>query len=294
MKKNFISFVCLTIIGLGLSLTHPAWAQTPDVCETLPAAGKTSDLNLAVASNFFEPGKDVINRFLATTAGSGMTIQICHNASGLLVTEINGGNPKNFGLFLAANDSFPKQINQALQDGDPFTYAKGIPVLYSKILTPAQLIEDGKINTTLVTKLAIASTVNAPYGIAAQAILELFLEQWDDSYVTPAPCDPSKRTWICEYANVDLTFNAINSGDPPAEDAGFVSKAQICKIQNASFVDFGSNFYFNQDGIKILVSTQQVTAAETFKTFLLDPATQAYLVSNWCYASTNKSLNPSK
>lgn len=264
MKKCLLS-----ISGLVLAASSSlAWSQAATVCTNV--GGSTPTTVIAVASNFYEPAQSIATGFLATPAGSGKVIRVCHNSTTLLVNEINAGT-STYALFLAANTDGPTDINTPLREGLPFTYAQGIPVLWSATLTTAQLMSSGIINKTNVTSLAIGNPALAPYGVAAQAILD-DLGQWEDQ--------PS--SWITEYDNIALTKTAIQTG---SKKAGFVSKAQVCQQLGTGYGyhQFAASFNITQNGI--LLNQGDKTTAAAFKTYLLSTPVQTSLVTDFCYAS---------
>lgn len=270
MKKCLLS-----ISGLVLAASSSlAWSQTPPVCTNVGGSG-TPTITIAVASNFYDPAQAVASGFLGTPAGSGKIVRVCHNSTGLLVNEINAGTSP-YSLFLAANTAGPTSIT--ISKGTPFTYANGIPVLWSKSLSSGSLMAAGIINKTNVTSLAIGNPSLAPYGAAAQAILTS-LGQWE----TPG-------AWITQYDNISLTKTAIENG---TQVAGFVSKAQVCQqLDDAGFQDFASSFDIIQNGV--VLNQGDVTTATAYKNYLLSTPVQESLVDDFCYASPTLARRTSK
>jgi molybdate transport system substrate-binding protein len=264
--KKWVLGISGLVLGAASSL---AWSQTPTICTNV--GGTTPDISIAVASNFYGPAQSIAASFVATGApGAGKVVRICQNSTGLLVNEINTGTT-SYTLFLAANASAPLDISTTYRGTNtPFTYANGIPVLWSSHLTTAQLMSGGVINQTNVTSLAIGNPDLAPYGLAAETILT-DLGQWEDQ-----PSD-----WITEYDNISLTYNAIAAG---TQIAGFVSKAQVCQQLGTGYGyhQFASTYDIIQKGILLLPANATTSA---FKDYLLSAPVQSSLVSNFCYAS---------
>ena len=208
MKRLFKSKWAMGILvsawALGASVASAASTECKIVGNGAPV------FSMAVASNFYEPGKEILALY-------PQTVEICHNASGTLIKEINSASNK-YHLFLSADVARAAEVTSKIDT--PFTYAKGIPVLWSSVLSSSQqLLSGGKVNKTAVTSLAVADPVGAPYGAAAKAILQS-MGQWE----TPG-------SWITQYDNISLTKDAADKNVTPTntKKAGFVSKAQVCK-----------------------------------------------------------------
>jgi molybdate transport system substrate-binding protein len=286
LRKQCSLSLSMALLSM-LLLTPAVWAQPPDdKCALVPPdATDPVTLTIAVASNFFDPAQGVAQRYI-NDVDPDAVINVCSNASGILVREINGGNPAEYTLFLAANATFPDDITVPTSGGS-FPYVKGIPVLWSNSITEAAMLQSAavpggfQINPANVTSLVIANPADAPYGAAAQTILTA-INQW---YVSPAT--PPWRQDV--EANVDLAYQDILN---VTDVAGFVSKAQICPNlplpPTTGYHDFGSTYYFNQNGILINPGggASADPVAQAYKDFLLQTDTQDYLITDWCYAST--------
>ena len=268
MKRLFKSKWAMGILVSAWALGASVASAAPTECARVGTG--TPAFSMAVASNFFEPGKEILALY-------PQTVEICHNASGTLINEIKA-QPNRYQLFLSADEARPGQVPNGT-DGI-FTYAKGIPALWSSVLTSSQqLLSGGKVNKTAVTSLAVADPVGAPYGAAAKAILE-DMNQW----VTPSPTG-----WIEQFDNISLTKDAADKDvtTTNTKKAAFVSKAQICKQLTSPYKYAQFNDYaFKQNGV--LVNTTNTTAnsaAKQFKTYLLSRDVQQDLVDNKCYGS---------
>lgn len=233
MKNRINSLIlCVAVMMFG---TTGVFAGVNTVC--VPTSG-SFDLIVGVASNFFEPSQDMVANFKATTAGSGKSIQICHDSTTVLKAERDSYDI----LFLA--DATAGTVGQYA-----FSYAKGIPVLFAKhsvISTVGGLIyknvggtdvplSSGNSEPITVANLtpyainpglksvfgsvAIAND-SAPYGRAAHDIL---------SSMEGTNLPNTIPTWVRNplFSNIALTFEAVVAGTGNIE-AGFVSKAQIC------------------------------------------------------------------
>jgi len=259
----------LTIMAFATLTASSAWGQAATVCNTETTPNPT--ITIAVASNFYEPAQSLVTSFTAAgQPGAGKVIRVCHNATKLLVNEIKtGGSP--YSLLLAANTAGPAEVNDAGKASEaPFSYAFGIPVLWSVSLSKDQLLNGNEINKANVTSLAIGNPSLAPYGAAAQLILT-DMGQWE----TPGG-------WISQYDNIALTKTAIQTG---AQVAGFISKAQICPANTGGAYEEFTSYNLQQDGVQIAGVDSTSTTAD-FKAYLLSTEVQNRLVSEFCYASS--------
>jgi molybdate transport system substrate-binding protein len=277
--------------AIGALAATPAGAATCD-----PASG-SYDATIAVASNFFEPAKDLRADFTASgQPGFGKVIRICHGSTGSLNTEIRSGNANGYSLFLAANMATPIGLEGSGFEQSGATtelYAKGIPVLFAKQTTVSDVstlvpsksgvaatinynnLTSNPLDTTNAATVAVADPTPAPYGNAAFQIMSstpagmnLFAYSTPGSEPNPLPAYLSSK-----YANIDLTFASVTGG---TNKSGFVSKAQICSgvapIKSGTpdyvYVEFtGSNYVLLQGGIRI---DSGVPAQDTIGTDLLD------------------------
>jgi hypothetical protein len=241
MRK--LSFVfCVAVLAMMFAAVG-SFAATTD-CTYVVTKGTTpsaSSLKLAVASNFYEPAKDMIggtvtyaDGFLDNTSVTNITVTICHNSTTTLKNEILANSSLYDMLFAADNTADDVGTNE-------FTYAIGTPVFFglnsanipnigaliqqtlSGTLDLAQL--SGTINGSgtvalspynvkstlkgIVSSVSVAGT-GAPYGRAGRDILNN-MEGW-----TP-PANPSMSdyppNWIYTplWGNIDQTFDSVNS-----------------------------------------------------------------------------------
>jgi molybdate transport system substrate-binding protein len=131
---------------------------------TLPA----EELRVAVAANFTAATRDLIPLFERAT---GHTVKASFGSTGQLFAQIGNGAP--FEVFLAADSRRPRKAETAglAVAGSRFTYARGRLVLWSA--RPA-LFTDGAayLRSGAFERVAIANPRTAPYGLAAQQVLE--------------------------------------------------------------------------------------------------------------------------
>ena len=148
-------------------------------------------------------------------------IQITFEPNAALYDTVNA-NPQNFDIYLAGNQSYPKQMLASVKGvkSSPFTYTRGQLVLYSHkypmdispTTTLDQLMLDNK-----PFSLAIANPENLAYGVAAEAWL---VNQNLYNNIKPK---------IVYTKNLDETFALTDSGKA---DFGFVSLSQVLNKPN--------------------------------------------------------------
>lgn len=137
----------------------------------IPATGWTAEaVRVAVASNFLAPMQQLARDFSTLTA---VEVNISSGSTGKLYAQIINGAP--YDLFLAANTREPERLAAAgrTEAGTRFTYALGTLVVWSPDPAlfhddnGAAMLKDGRFG-----RVAIANPRLAPYGAAAQAVLE--------------------------------------------------------------------------------------------------------------------------
>jgi hypothetical protein len=248
--------------------------------------------------------------YSATGTPSYNSVGVCHNATGHLVEEITGTETPSptewwsnaiqhkYSIFLAANASAP--INLALSADPIYTYgcvqsyAEGIPALLRNPIskgsasslvvagsgTPsgffygdhAQPTGQVKMNVSVIDPIAIGSRANAPYGVAAAAII-YDMGQWPTANPPttllhgnkPIPCLASATetppVGICEYDNIDIAFQETTSSLSNI-GAGWVSWAQILSsgVSNPQYITFPS-YAIDQKGVRLTNPNPPSTAA---------------------------------
>ena len=226
-----------------------------------PPPGKTTNINLAVASNFYgvPPSNsaitDLINAFEAENPNYTVTVTD-NGATTTLANNIINGNKAKVDLFLAADTETPLNLylnhfklispynapsnsshnsdwaykNSATPPLYTFNYATGVLALLSN--TPGIDVScdpsgtcgyDPKVYSTV----AIADPGLAPYGVASQSVLI-------GRYGLTPPLSSNHQ--VHEYPNITAALNAvINKTDP----VGFVAMSAICS--NGSYPTQGSS-----------------------------------------------------
>jgi molybdate transport system substrate-binding protein len=126
------------------------------------------NLNIAVASNF-APAMNALTRAYPNAAND--KIRVIAGSTGKLYAQIKNGAP--FDLFFAADSRRPEllQAEGLVLDVSPYTYAIGKLVLWSPAQSRQFALEE--LLTSEFRYLAIANPRLAPYGEAAQQVLQV-------------------------------------------------------------------------------------------------------------------------
>jgi len=132
------------------------------------------EVSLGVAANFTDTTRELAKRFEAET---GHMVSASYGSTGKLYAQIKNGAP--FDVFMAADVRRPALIEeeQAGVPGTRFTYARGKLALWSPAAAAFENAESYLAQQPF-SRLAIANPKTAPYGLAAQQVLE-HLNQWE-------------------------------------------------------------------------------------------------------------------
>jgi len=166
-----------------------------------------AEINIAVASNFNLAAKALAVLYQSQ---GGEMVRISLGPTGSLYAKIEYGAP--FELFLAADSERLKRLEQAgeIVSNSRFSYALGKLLLWSP--TPDYVDSDGQILLNGNFKhLAIANPKLAPYGSAAQEVLE-HLKYWQ-----------TLQQRLVRGENIGQSFQFIQSGNV---ELGFIAASQ--------------------------------------------------------------------
>jgi molybdate transport system substrate-binding protein len=209
------------------------------------------EIRVAVASNFANAAGALAHRFEAT---SEHEITLVFGSTGKHYAQIRNGAP--FEAFFSADDRHPEMLESdglAIQ-GSRFTYARGRLVLWSPkdgyVDNRGQVPELGDFR-----HLAIANPRLAPYGLAAQEVLE------------------SRGLWeelqqnLVRGENIGQAFQFVKSGNA---ELGFVALSQV--MSPASQPETGSRWLV-PEGLHTPIRQQAVlledsAAARAFGEFI--------------------------
>jgi molybdate transport system substrate-binding protein len=197
---------------------------------------------------------------------TGITIDPVVGSSGKLVAQINNGAP--FDVFLSADMSFPETLFKsgfALQK--PVVYAKG-----SLIICSSQDIGfnnwERLLLTARVKKLAIANPAIAPYGKAAEEVLQ-----------RKGILDNIKSK-IVYGESISQVNTYITTG---VADVGFTTQSLIKETENKTKLFYQvinpKDYAPILQGMVILKHSTGNPAAEKFYQYILSPAAKSIFES---------------
>ncbi len=164
------------------------------------------EVNAAVAANFTEPVKQIVELFQKET---GHTVKLSFGSSGKFYSQIQNGAP--FDVFLAADEKNPGLLEQeglAVKDSR-FVYALGKLVLWSA--QPGYVDDKGSVlGKGAYNKLAYADPKLAPYGLAAQETLQK-MKLWDKVQAKLVTGESITQTYqFAATGNAELAFIALS------------------------------------------------------------------------------------
>lgn len=228
-----------------------------------PAASAAS-VNVAVAANFTDAGKEIAAAFAEATEHEAV---LSFGATGQFYTQITQAAP--FEVFLAADDQRPtKAVKEGYAvEGTVFTYATGQLVLYStdkNRVTGPDTLKENRFN-----KIAIANPETAPYGAAAVEAMKA-LNVYD-----------MLKPKIVQGQNIGQTYQFIQTGNA---ELGFVALGQVSQTKAGSRWIVPRDLYkpIRQDAV-LLKTGRDNPAAIAFIEFLKGD-TAAEIIQKYGYA----------
>ncbi len=236
----------LLLLLIGLSVGHNALA---------------AQTTIAVAANFTDATRDIVSLFEKAT---GHTVKVSFGSTGKLFSQIEHGAP--FEVFLAADEKRPvKAEDEGLAVvGSRFTYAQGKLALWS---AEPGLFQDGEayLKQGDFQRAAIANPKTAPYGLAAQQVME-HLNIWQQLKGKLVRGDSIAQTF---------QFTATH-----AAKVGFVALSQVKGWKGApgSFWEIPQSYYvpISQQAV-LLKKGENNPAARAFLVFLKSPEAQSII-----------------
>jgi molybdate transport system substrate-binding protein len=167
-----------------------------------------AEVSVAVAANFTDATREIVPLFEKAT---GHTVKASFGSTGKLYSQIENGAP--FEVFLAADTKRPiKAEKEGLAvPGKRFVYAKGKLVLWS---AKKDLFHAGEsyLKKGHFAHLALANPKTAPYGLAAQQVME-HLGLWS-----------TLQAKLVQGDSIAQTFQFVATGNA---QAGFVAYSQV-------------------------------------------------------------------
>lgn len=182
----------------------------------LPISGSAATIKVAVASNFKDTFKVIVQNFEEQT---GHSVLISSGSTGKHFAQIANGAP--FDLFLAADTERPRLAEQRGLGilGSRRTYAIGKLALLSNMNQQGNSTKDNSqlLTATSFRHLAIANPSHAPYGKGAIEVIKA-KGLW-----------PELKSKIVRGENIAQTFQFVKSGNA---ELGFVAYSQIIQLRN--------------------------------------------------------------
>lgn len=164
VRCSRISSILAGILAMGLSL--------------LPMAGHAQGVSVAAASSLRFAMPELIQRFESL---QGVEVRTTYGASGNFQRQIEQGAP--FEVFLSADEERARALeDKGLTEGEGRTYALGrlvwlqrggqpMPPEDTPLEAVRQAVERYEADGTKA-RIALANPLHAPYGVAAQQVLE--------------------------------------------------------------------------------------------------------------------------
>lgn len=175
-----------------------------------PGASTAEQMRVAVASNFADAMAAIARRFEAATQH---VVALSTGSTGKLYAQIRNGAP--FDAFFGADVRRPQLLEQerVAVPGSRFTYAVGRLVLWSP--QPGYVDPEGRVlQRGAFRHLAIANPVLAPYGKAAQEVLQA-RGLWD-----------ALSGRLVRGENIGQTYQFVSTGNA---ELGFVAWSQVMR-----------------------------------------------------------------
>ncbi|WP_239692623.1 molybdate ABC transporter substrate-binding protein [Microbulbifer mangrovi] len=231
------------------------------------------EVTIAVASNFTAPMQAIAARY---EASSNHKIRLAFGSSGKIYAQIRHGAP--FDAFFSADKEKPAHlINQGLAEKDSrITYAEGKLVLWS---THSDLVDDSGaiLKTTRFNILALANPKLAPYGAAAQQVLQNIRLDAD-----------TRSRWV-QGENISQTYQFVASGNA---DLGFVALSQVMRdgeiVEGSAWIVPQSLYSPIQQDAVILKRAADKPALAEFWAFIQGPEARAIMAAYGYSAAQGK------
>ncbi|MDG2139872.1 MAG: molybdate ABC transporter substrate-binding protein [Gammaproteobacteria bacterium] len=233
-------------------------------CFISPQLVTAESLTIAVASNFADTAKHLVEKF---EANSGHDVQLITGSSGRFFAQISNGAP--FDIFLSADREKPIALVEAgfARSESRFTYAIGRLALWSR----DEMLVSGDasvLQTDKFKRIAIANPRLAPYGIAASEVLNKY-GLYDEI-----------RARLVQGENIAQAYQFVFTGNA---ELGFVALSQVMEGRtlisgSAWIIPEELHRPIRQDAV-ILAHGMGGSAAEAFMNFMKTPESRAVIAS---------------
>ncbi|WP_028302428.1 molybdate ABC transporter substrate-binding protein [Oceanospirillum beijerinckii] len=241
----------ISLLSLSLILLSPA---LPPIVQIAQA----DNVRIAVASNFTPTLKQIAQRFEQKT---GHQISLISGSTGKHYAQIRNGAP--FDAFFAADSQSPKRLEQEGNTlaNSRFTYAIGRVVLWSP---KARFFDDSSdiLRQDHFHYLAIANPKLAPYGQAAQQVME------------------AKGVWqslqgkLVRGENIAQAYQYVKTGNA---QLGFIALSQLQQLkQKSGYSEYSGSYWLPDQSLYSPIEQQAVLlndkpAAQQFFRFVKSP-----------------------
>ncbi len=218
------------------------------------ASGYAEEATIAAASNFSLAANQLVEVYEAET---GHELSLVFGSSGRFFAQISNGAP--FDVFLSADQEKPQALiaNNYAVAQSLRTYAIGSLVLWS---SDGELVNESYevLDSDRYARLAIANSRVAPYGIAAEEVLNNL------DLITAV------QSRLVRGENISQTYQFVSTGNA---ELGFVARSQVYRdkeLISGSAWDVPTTIHspIRQDAV-LLTRAQTNVAAIAFMEFLL-------------------------
>lgn len=228
----------------------------------LAVGARAETVVVAVAANFTDATRDIVPLFERAT---GHRAKVSYGSTGKLYSQIENGAP--FEVFLAADAKRPEkaEVQGLAVPGTRFTYARGTLVLWS---AESGAFDAGEayLKAQDFRRVAMANPKTAPYGLAAQQVME-HLGVWADL-----------QGQLVRGDSIAQTFQFVATGNA---EAGFVAYSQVKGWQGepGTIWEIPPSYYapIAQQAV-LLERGRDNPAARAFIEFLEGPEARAVIV----------------
>lgn len=230
------------------------------------SSASSQKITVAVAANFHYAAELMSREFKKTT---GIEVELVTASSGKLTSQILNGAP--YDLFISADLDYPMRIfSEGFAQQKPEVYALGKLVLISNqeldsTLTVSELLE------RIPGKIAIANPKLAPYGAAAEQLLQSFKNYTDlkSRLVFGESISNVNQFVISGTATIGFSSSSVLHVSSP-------------EIKNLNFVEIDRKYAAIKQGVVILKHSigKNESATKTFYNFLFSETGKKILVNN--------------
>ena len=255
----FAAFITVAVVGFMLFILISAFVdETEKRRNSFP---EEQVLRVAVAANFTNTLKELIPAFESSCQ---CRVDRVSGSSGKLYAQIQQGLPVD--IFLSADAQRPKLLEDEnlIIPSSRQTYARGILVLWS----PKYDEVKQQLQTNELSNLAMANPKLAPYGLAAQQVLNA-LQYWQ-----------AMQGKLLLAENLNQVMHQVQSG----ADAGFLSLAQVRHWHKSGASQQTLNYWRVPDRYYSPIIQQMVALKASHKQQLINQF-QQYLLSPMCKVS---------